>query len=169
MLGMVSCSSCSKENQVNPNVPTPVVDAGTDVEIPVSKTEIISGSNWSFVMPIGWNKETNSAPTVEATLFNKDKHNLVLFMVEPFQGTYEEYVLLALRSIKDTNANLVSAKQVEINKLKYLLIEATKGGTVMYSWVYFKNNQGYSLSCGGKVEEDNLDICMSIANSLVIN
>lgn len=142
-----------------PTVPTP----------PPPTDQVVTGTGWEVTIPVGWNKmePPQSTPGLEMLYLNKDKHNLILLIKEPFTGTASEYTLEALRGLKGAGAVLASAKQVEVNGNKFVLIDSTKDGVRMWMWVTVQNGSGLALSCGGPATEDwHQAICSTVASSL---
>jgi hypothetical protein len=98
---------------------------------------------------------------------SKDKKAIVVFVTEKTTATYDQFVLMALRGIKDAGANIASAKQIDLNGHKFVLVESSKNGIKVWLWVTLLNGTGYGLSCGGP--NDNHDLCFGVANTLKVN
>jgi hypothetical protein len=174
-LGLISCSSCAKKETTAPvceggscPLPTPT-PPDASVTPPPPTDQVFSGTGWSLTVPPGWDKVEPPAETkgLEVLLLNKDKHNLILVIREAFPGTSAEYTLEALRGLKGAGATLNSAKQVDINGNKFVLIDSNKDGVRMWMWVTVQNGSGLALSCGGPAIEDwHQAICSTVASSL---
>lgn len=169
-MGLVSCSSCTKKDQVTPSVcdgagcPIP---SSSSSSVPTPATQTINGSDFEFTIPLGWDKmETNKGSPVELSYFNSDKKNLILVIKEVWPGTLDSYTIETLRALKDTGANVGSIKQVTLNGQMYRLFEADKSGTKIWVWATYRNNTGYAFSCGGPTTDPwQQSFCESVANS----
>jgi len=179
-LGLISCSSCAKKDTTAPPVceggscpltpPTAVPDASvTPPTPPPPADQVVTGTGYQVTIPAGWVKMDPPQETkgLEALFLNKDKHSLIILIKEPFTGTSAEYTLEALRGLKGAGATLNSAKQVDINGNKFVLIDSNKDGVRMWMWVTVQNGSGLALSCGGPAAEDwHQGICTTVASSL---
>ena len=178
-LGLISCSSCSScakndtiqsecEGGSCPITPHPSASPSDSTTPPPPTDQVFSGTGWELTVPPGWEKINPPQETkdLEVMLLNTEKHNLILLFKEPFTNTSAEYTLEALRGLKGAGATFVSAKQVELNGNKFVLIES-KNGVRMWVWVTVQNGSGFALSCGGPELEDwHKDDCSTVANSL---
>lgn len=168
VLGLISCSSCAKKDQI---VPSPVPScSGSSCPLPpppVSKDHVFTGDHWELTVPVGWEPRSNANPSVKVDVTNIDKVNLIIFIEEAYTGTYDQYVIMALRGLKSAEAKLISAKQVEVNGEKFVLLESEKSGVTLWLWLAVKNGNGFALSCGGLSKDNwNRDICTTVFNSL---
>jgi hypothetical protein len=174
-IGIISCSSCAKKDQVEPTTPT--VEPAPPVTPPVppppvSTSVTIAKENYSFVLPdAGWQPVTigEGAATVNVSLLNPDKKNLILFTKDEFVGTFPQYALLALRGMKAAGATIVSASQITLNGQKFVAIESSKNAVRVYIFATLVNGYGYGLTCGGQDDGTQHDLCFGIANTLKIN
>jgi len=178
ILGLVSCTSCSKKETTPPPcdggsctfpTATPTVTAPPVPTTPPD--QVFSEEDWSVSLPVGWSKLEPPAPVPELKLFyaNKEKMNLVIFVKEPFEGTNAEYILEALRGIKDGGGKIVAARQVDVNGNKFVLVDSTRDDIRMWMWILARNGFGYALSCGGPAADvGQEDICTKIANTVTI-
>lgn len=165
-VGLISCNSCSKS--------TKPVDAGASVdaasEASAPQSTVLSKDNWSLSVPSDWETQEMDDPTVQAALFNKDKGSLILLIKEPFKGSLEEYTLTAVRGIKNSNAELTSLKEVDVNNNSFVLLESSKSHIKLWMWLSVKNNCGYALSCGGvdlpELKIDQSEVCNNVISSL---
>jgi hypothetical protein len=177
IMGLVSCSSCAKQETVAPpcdggscTLPTATATA-TATTPPAPPDQVFSEDDWSVTIPTGWAKMEPPEPAPELKLFygNKEKMNLVIFVKEAFPGTNAEYVLEALRGIKDGGGKIAAARQVDINGNKFVLVDSSRDNIRMWMWILAKNGFGYALSCGGPVGDTGQeDICTKIANTVTI-
>jgi hypothetical protein len=131
--------------------------------------QVFSGAAWELTVPHGWKSlDVSQAenPQVDAVFVNAEKLNLIVVMSEDFTGTMDEYVLSAIRGLKDSGGTFNSATQVELNGLKFILLESEKNNTTIWVWVTVHNECGFTLSCGGpSVENLHKDICTIVASS----
>lgn len=168
----ISCSSCAKKTP-NATVPDAAPSASTTVTPvpppPAPTTITVKGDSWEFVLPAdGW-KALNEAPTNSTAFVNPTKNNLVVMVSEAFPGTYDQYVIMAVRGAKDAGATIKSTKQVEVNGHKFVLIESSKDNISVWMWVSLVNGQGYTLACGGPTDPAQQELCTGIASTLKIN
>lgn len=173
--GLVSCSSCSHPTPTpsNPDgAPTPSASVTvTPVPpIPVPTTVTVKLDNAEFTLPDGGWTQVQNPPAHSTAYLNMAKKNIVILVSEDYPGTYEQYVLMALRGIKDAGAQVASAKQVDVNGNKFVLVESSKNGVTAWMWVTWASNHGYGFSCGGPTSDaTQKDLCSSIAGTLKIN
>jgi hypothetical protein len=166
-LGIVSCSACAKQEQTPVEVPAP---APTVVVPPPVTTVVIRNDNLEATLPNdGWKvMEVPEGAPIKAFM-NPTLKNLVLLSKQADASTYEQFVLGALRGVKDSGGVVASAKQVILNGHKFVVIDATKNNVQFFMWVSLENGFGYDVSCGGPVELTPHDLCFSIANTVKIN
>jgi hypothetical protein len=126
--------------------------------------------NAEFTFPDnGWTAIANPPPHSQAFM-NQDRKNMVIAVSEDFPGTYEEYVLMALRGVKSAGATISSAKQVDINGNKFVLVESSRSGITVWMWVTLVSGHGYGLSCGGATSDTTQQpLCSGIAGTFKIN
>lgn len=176
ILGLVSCASCSKPTESVPPCDAsscPTLSASASAVPVAPPRQVFAEDNWSLSVQPGWNKV--SAPVsaddmhVKVCEINTDKKNLVVFISEPFAGTNAEYILEALRGLKDGGYKITAAQQVDLNGNKFVLIDSNQGNLRMWMWVTAKNGSGYALSCGGDNSDPTQeDTCTDVANTLTI-
>lgn len=174
-IGVTACSSCANKTPA-PSTPDVVVAPDASVTVtpvpptPVPTTVKVSQDGWEFTLPSsGWDA-MESPPAHSVALLNKDRKNIIVMVSEPFPGKYEEYVLMALRGVRAAGATITSAKQVEVNGGKFVLIESSKNGMRVWMWVTLIKGQGYGFSCGGAASDDSQhDLCFGVADTLKIN
>lgn len=168
-VGLLSCSSCTKKPGPEPTPPTPIVDAGAEVEAsPVPQMEVVIGDTWNFTLP---NRNWHAEPVSEQiTAYANDvDKNLILFAKEPFEGSTQQYALLAVRSHKDNGGTLVASKPVVIENVNFIFIELAKNNDPhVWAWLTVKNSFGYSFVCGGLETDDNFQrtLCESVARTM---
>lgn len=156
---IVSCSSCVKKEDQS--------DAGAIVNpVPIVQPILISRDNWQLTLPVGWTESITALPGV-VLLAHDQEHNLLVFLHKiPFTGTTQEFTALYVRDIHDQGAQLISASEMEINGIKYTLLEAAKPATKAWMWETAINKYGYSLLCAGAASD--YSTCLTIAKSIVI-
>lgn len=181
-LGLISCSSCAKAPQTEPapvptptaTVPAPVPTATTP---PPAPSTVVAQENWSFDPGEGWKvlmPPNNEA--IKTALLNPEKKLLVIFTKEEFLGTQEQYALLNIRATRDSGATLVGSSTVEVNGVKYTLIETFKvnsnGVKVnVWQWLTVKSSRGYVFTCGGpsSLNPSAQTDCQAVASTLKID
>ncbi len=170
-LSLVSCSSCAKKTPDPVTPPGP--DAGTTVTPeppkPVVTTVTVKQDGLELTLPSAeWVALQNPPPHAQAFI-NATKKNGVVMVAEDYTGSFESYVLYALRGIKDAGGLIASAKQVEVNGQKFVLVESTRSGMKVWLWVGLVNAHGYGVSCGGpESDPTQKDLCNGIASTIKI-
>jgi hypothetical protein len=171
LLGLISCSSCVKKNDTVIN-PIPTLDASVGPDLPdvhVDKRVHVAGDTWEFYLPSqAWGLEfIDGSP--DTVYYNPQDKNLVVFVKEPVDISSQEYVLFAIRALKESGLSLLESSLVQINGVTYNLLEAGQGSVRLFQWISVKNKVGYSISCGGPTTSfDQATICSGIANTLVV-
>lgn len=185
---MAACTGCTKRNTSIPACtgsdcvqPTaPVVldaappDAGLDSVQPQGDTpdyKTISRNGWSLTVPQEWEEMSVEGEELQPELVvgNEDENNLILLVKDPFPGSTPEYVLAAVKGVKEDGVKITASKQAELNGKKFTSFEIIRGGAKIWFWVIVKDGFGYSLSCGGPASEDHHEaICLDVANSFKI-
>lgn len=164
LVAFVSCKT---------NAPQPTVN--TDAGIETSsvgdspQAQLFSDINWELTIPFGWDAITSVSPPpeVKVAVSNLLYNNIIVFEQEKFSGSYEEYVVFALRGVTDTGARLISTTTVTLNGDTVFLLNSEKNGVTAWMWVTTKNGYGYALSCAGKtIDNWNHGICFNVFNSL---
>lgn len=171
--GLVSCSSCAKKNTVpvvdvpdspsaNPSVPDPPVP-------PPPATLTATNGNLEVTLPGADWKVLEVSNEMYRAFINENVKSLVLLARESSTSTYPQYILNAIRSVKDAGGTVVSSKQVTVNGHNFVLVESNKDNIQVFMWVTLEQNVGYSISCGGPAEAKPQDLCAAIANTVKIN
>jgi hypothetical protein len=173
-LSTVSCSSCAKKNPdpVTPEpVPTPTSSTTVTPEPPkpVVTAVTVKQDGLELTLPSAEWVAVESPPPHAQAWMNAVKKNGVVVVGEEYTGSYESYVLFALRGIKDSGAQVASAKQVEINGQKFVLVESSKNNIRVWLWVALVGGHGYGVSCGGPDSDPTQkDLCTGIAATIKI-
>lgn len=156
----LSCYSCNNN---------PTLDAGIDsgtADIVLIKEQVITGSNWELVLPSQqWNKKETNRQNVELLAIDTSLANLVLFTKEPYNHSYDQFVIESLRTLRGESSFILKTSDIIISDIQFVQAETVKNDIHMILWVTVKDGFGYTLSCGGP--EDTSD-CQKIANTLVI-
>lgn len=165
VMGLTSCSSCATTKE--PTTPDGSVDA--------SGRETVVGDGWSFRLPSpGWklSPKTDSGPPFNLYV-NDSVKNMILFAKEPFTGTLQQYMLLAMRGVKDSGGTVVDLSQLAIiNDVNFVSLEVSaSSGKLIWTWVAVKNGWAYSLVCSGTVSSDDTQrtLCEQVAHTIQIN
>jgi hypothetical protein len=166
-IGSISCSACAKKVPVV-NVP----DAEPSATVPpvTPPTNILVKENdWQFVLPgTNWDKlEMCTKDGCPVLYQNKDKKSAIVFLKNPYEYSYDDFIITSIRGVKDAGGVISSAKQIELNGRKFVLVESVKNYNKVWMWLTLLNGQGYALSCGGS--GDNHDLCFTIASTFKIN
>lgn len=176
IIGLVSCSSSKTEEVVLPcdasscsTVPNSNPSPSNTAEVPAPTEQVFADENWSLSVPLSFDKLPSpiSDPEVKVCV-GKDKKILVIFLKEAFNGTSAEYVLSALRGIKDGGSKVNAAHQVDLNGNKFVVIDFMHDSIRTLMWTTAKNGFGYALYCGVQDNINQEDLCTKIANSLTI-
>lgn len=164
-LGIVSCSSCAKQDVVVADAAPPVPTVVPTPNPPVATTVDAAYQNLSVVLPgTDWKPLEAEGPMM-AYISNANKL-IVLLEKEETTNTLQQYLLMAIRGIKDSGGTFISLQQVVLNGHNFALLESSKNDVQVFMWVTLKQGAGYSLTCGGP----NAAIpCSSIANTIKIN
>ena len=166
-LNALSCKSTIPSLPVTTVVaPTPVVEIPKP--IPPSTVKI-SRENWEITLPSsGWTEE-EASDSLKLILFNKDKHNLVIMVHQKIVGTPTDYVMSAIKGLRNSGAKSGSINQVEVDERECVLLQVSKENIGLWLLITVANDQGYGLSCGGSVDDDTQrHLCSGIIQSLKI-
>jgi hypothetical protein len=165
-LGIISCSACAKQDQTPIPVPAPV----PTVVVPPVTTVVIRNDNLEATLPNdGWKVLDVPEGSFIKAFINPTLKNLVLLSKQADASTYDQFVLGAIRGVKDSGGTLASAKQVTLNGHKFVVLDVTKNNVQFFMWVTLDNGFGYGFSCGGPVELAPHDLCFGVANTVKIN
>lgn len=130
--------------------------------------QVIAQDDWEVSLPSEAWEVQKASGDIKLVAGNKEKHNLIMLAKEEFPGSFEQYSLIVIRSLRE-KSKLVSAKTVNLNDRKFMLIETIRSSARVWMWVTVKDGLGYGITCGG-VEEDNdqfqHDTCFAVANTL---
>lgn len=172
-VGTVSCSACGKklpepqpvEAGVTP-APAPPV---TPPPPPAPTTKEVSLGGLSVTLPnTSYNEMTNAPPNAKAFMSTSPK-SLVVLIEEPFEGSFDEYAIVAILGARRSGATVHSAKQVTVNGTNFVLVESSKDSITIWMWVTTKDGRGFGLSCGGPDEATQRALCTSIINTVKVN
>jgi hypothetical protein len=141
---------------------------------PKVEEQTISQDDWSFKLPgSDWTAKEPPIEAIKVAMSNDKSEMMVLFVKEEIgDATYAQYVIGTVRAFAEGGATVNSIKQVKINDRKFVLIQLSKEGEVIWAWVTSANGWGYGLTCGGVINVDagtaQHDLCQSVADSLQI-
>jgi hypothetical protein len=180
IIGTISCTSCtSSQSSIPPadagNLTTVVSSASASTKpiasVPIITNLVVANDNWQFTLPdSNWVSKNPEQLEVKSIKVNNTTHSLLVFLKESYAGSYQDYVLIAIRGLKESGAILISSTQVNINGNNFIVTETTANDLRMWLWMTVKNGNGYGFSCGGSAtDETQHDICFSIASTLKIN
>jgi hypothetical protein len=162
-LGIVSCSSCAKQDQTPVEVPAPA----PTVVAPAPLT--INNDNLEVTFPSNDWKQLDVALNAKA-FANPNLKNLVILSKESVSYTYDQYILVNLQGVKQAGGVVASVKQQDINGHKFMLVDSSKNGSQVLMWITLENGFGYSVACGGPSEgTKQKELCLAIAGTIKIN
>lgn len=176
-----SCTSCGSaansstiEILPDPSVPdasTNVVDAGTDGSaVDPNAKETVKGDTWSLQVPSNGYKTLYPQSDILLTVVVEQPVQYSIALGRELASTQDEYLIYSIRSLRDSQAQIIGSSTVTLNGNKFSLLEVSKDNVTIWAWLLVKNNMGYTLSCGGPSYDDLLkDSCQDVANSLQIN
>lgn len=179
-IGLVSCSSCTKKTSLTEPVIviTPscigdncsVTSAPSSVPIVTTPTTQVSiGDFWEVSYPIDWKKKDSTDPDVKAFYADSITNSMSLIAEEEFDGTFDEYVIATLRSLKSNDVTIVSSSVSFKNGNKVAFIVSENSDVKALMWIVVKSGKAFSLSCGTQIKtDDSADevICRKIGESL---
>lgn len=171
-LSLGACTSCAKKNP-DPTTPAPAPTPSATITPeppkPVVTTVTVKQDGLELTLPSAdWVALQGPPPHAQAYI-NAAKKNGVVIVAEDYTGSFESYVLYALRGIKDAGGLIASAKQVQVNGQNFVLVESTKNGMRVWLWVGLVNAHGYGVSCGGPDSDPTQkDLCNGIASTIKI-
>jgi hypothetical protein len=147
ILMIASCSSCDESNS-KPDVQ--IIDSGTEELV----EQVISGSSWTIVLPIGWEREETTYPNIELVAAEKTNKSLLVFSKEPYTKSSDQFAIESFRTLRGEGAQLEETSVAIINNERFITAESIKGNIRMLVWLTVKNNFGYTILCGGS--QDNI-------------
>ena len=152
ILALIVCSCTCIDNTVP--------DAAIDVQ---PMYQVIQKDNWNITLPLTWAEQNvdNSAQLVAV----KDK-TLLTFYRQSYEGSFDEFAVMSIRSIRTNSDNISETKSLTINNNPYVFVQSESKDISEITLLTVKDGFSYSLSCGGK---DNLDDCQVVYNTLEIN
>lgn len=171
-LSSVSCTSCGNKTPAPitpPPVPTTTATVTPEPPKPVVTTVTVKQDGLEVTLPSAEWVALQSPPPHAQAFINAVKKNSVVIIAEDYTGSFESYVLYALRGIKDAGGLVASAKQVEVNGQKFVVVESTKNGIRVWLWIGLVSGHGYGVSCGGADNDPvQKDLCNGIAGTIKI-
>jgi hypothetical protein len=172
-LGIVSCSACAKKEQLPVELPPVAVPQPTPTVTPVvvvPKAVPTKVGKAEFVLPSdAWQPVETEEPNTFG-FKNEEAPNLIYYGVEDFPGTFEQYILFTIRSIREVGANVHAAKQVTVNGNRFVLVESSKNGVYVMTWLTWTPGFGHSFSCASPTELSNRkELCNSVGNTFKLN
>jgi hypothetical protein len=128
--------------------------------------------NWEITLPSSFSESDKKLGKIVFTALDSDKKILLSLVKEQFSGTQDQYLLLSVRSLKENSYQLAKPQptNLQINNIKFSLLELTQNNIKIFSWIGVKNNFGYVLSCGGPEPHNQVEvICKPLSEKLIIN
>lgn len=129
---------------------------------------VVAEDDWEISLPSDAWEAQKPDGDIKLVAGNKELHNLIMFAKEEFPGSFEQYVRIMIKGLRQ-QSHLISAKPTQLNGMKFVLVETVRSSARVWIWVTVRNGFGYGLTCGG-VEEDGEqlqhDTCFAVANTL---
>lgn len=167
-LATIFFSSCHQNSiSLTDNTVTPTVQSATTIAVKdISVT--IAKNNWAFVLPSDeWVTIPNT--NFDAALTNKSNHNMIILIVETTELSLQDYFAQAIQGVRASGATVLSVKHTKIsNGMPAVLLESSKDGIKIYTWVSLLGKQGYGFSCGGSDLDYQKVLCDKIVATLTI-
>lgn len=147
---------------------TATVDAGVEGVPdagPAVVTQEASVGTLYATLPMDW--ERKSGDNMSQVYANKATQDLAILLSATCDKTYNECVLAALTSIKNSGLELNSGADVTINGSNFVEVLATNGVLNVWSWINYSPGHIRMFSCGGdKRNTTNEAVCKQIASTL---
>jgi hypothetical protein len=161
--GLISCNSCSKNDTHTTVPPTASV-----VVPPPATTQLVKGDSFQFVIPADWSQQSNPLDTnIKAMYSNNEKEALLMLASQPFLQSQDEFVLLAIRDLRDNGVDIGTSNPVVINGQSYVFMDTEKDNITAYMWLTVKDGIGYQFTCGSRSTELK-ELCTTFANTLEV-
>jgi hypothetical protein len=158
-IGFASCSNCRSDMPtVTANVPV--------VAAPITKITTDVNDDMSVSLPGEW-LPLDGPPDTGSTGYSNGKLIVVLAKL-PIGNSFEQFVLFSVMELKQSGAEVYSAKQIELNGTNLVLLDLSRNNTKFWVWLAWKSSVGYILTCGGEFENIPHDLCFEIAKSFRI-
>lgn len=168
--GVASCTSCRHDNVVPP-APVPTV-VPTVVVPPLPSVQVVESKKASVVLPIVFqDQHPDTPPNSDYRLFaNMTGKELVSLDSQTYNHSYEEFVLEAIRFVKDQGGIVQSSTKTTVGGQDAVVIESSREGIVAWFWLTTKDGVGYTFTCGGQESAGPPlhDLCFGLANTISI-
>lgn len=161
--------ACSKTNNI---FPAPISTVSSISPIVLSPPTTLSYTDkpfWSLNVPTQFHKEED--PDFDAFWIDGTDQLVISITKQDFSDTLDEFVTKNIVSMQKSDINISSAKHTEINGLSYGLLNTSKDVLHMFVWLTVKNNNAYSVVCGGGEQgmpDEIWNTCNKILESLEI-
>ena len=167
--GVASCTSCRNDNVVPP---APVPTVVPTVVPPLPSVQTVESKKASVVLPIVFqDQHPDTTPNSNYRLYaNMAGKELVSLDSQPYTHSYEEFVLEAIRFVKDQGAVVQSSEKTFIDNRDMVVIESSREGIVAWFWVFTNDGVGYTFTCGGPETSGKPlhDLCFGLAQTITI-
>lgn len=161
LIGALSCSTTHKTTTPCQDAECPLKPAG----------QLVQQDNWQFSLPgSGWESLTSPNDKVKSAFVNADRGVTLFFGKEPLTTqSSSDYIIEAMRTLKQAGATVRSAQQVVIGKNDFLLVTADINSCPLWTWIATKQGFGYVFACASIGMDAGSDLlCHQIADSLKI-
>lgn len=161
--------ACGKST---PPVASPVVQVTPPpVKTASEEVMVVADDNWEFTLPSKkWVPVPNAPEAITRALINNTLINLILFVKEPFSGTFQQYALFALNDVKESGAIVISAQEKKIHDLTFIVLEIMGETGINKTWMFisYLSDHGYLFACTAPIAKQEDSLCFSIASTLKI-
>ncbi len=145
------------------------------ITVPTTVITTVARDNWSFtLMDNGWAPHEPSIPEIKVIMLNESEGCMVLLIKEQTDVSLSTYIVESAKGFVLGGGNVLTIKQVTLNKQKFVLLGGKVNGDEMFwSWNSVKNGFGYSFSCFCTANADGgfkcLNTCQTVADTLQID
>ncbi len=174
-----SCTSCSGAQPLVDVTDSGVIDAGQDafldanldsgtIEPSKEITKLVRGDTWSIMLPLKSEVTLNPEKDIAFTSLTDDVVYLVVILTKEVNtDSYDSFVISGIRGAKAAGTEIVKTETIISNSSTFTLVESEKDDVSISTWLGFKNNTGYGLSCAGAVTDELVkDVCLEVFKSL---
>ena len=148
--------------------PPTTKDAAPEAAIIVSETKEYANSEFKLSVPVNWSEITKHQDDVQYMAGNIDSKSLLMVIKEPYNRTYDEYIIANIRSVKQNGVKVANVSELTSNGTKFALIKAYQDDITVLMWITVKDGFGWGFSCGGLVGDASMSECEAMFNSFVL-
>lgn len=141
-------------------------DLGSDVKVTCMDFEKQESKSMTMDIPCDWEKLENA--NYDFVFKHNETKTLITIKEEKFDTTYDHFVLSKLRTLRNSNVKVEDIDETKIGDVNFLFVSSEKEDVEAWHFFGWKNNVGYSITCGGQKESMSKDQCQKIFNSIKI-